>query len=203
MLFRSEFLRGIRDGTITLAFRRWRRPSVRSGGSLMTPVGRLAIVSVSPIASEQISEADARSAGYASRESLLGDLRPGGEGQVFRIELGTLRPDPRVALREAASLAGVELAEVCHRLRRLDARAEDAWTLRTLAIIEEQPAVRAADLGGRLGQDIARFKSNVRKLKTLGLTESLETGYRLSPRGKAVLRALRSSPAGVVSVFPP
>ena len=32
-----------------------------------------------------------------------------------------------------------------------------------------------------------RFKLNVRKLKQLGLTESLSTGYHLSPRGVAFL----------------
>ena len=31
------------------------------------------------------------------------------------------------------------------------------------------------------------FKVNVRKLKGLGLAESLEVGYRLSPRGRALL----------------
>ena len=35
------------------------------------------------------------------------------------------------------------------------------------------------------------FKRDVRKLKELGLTESLETGYRLSPRGRALLERLR------------
>jgi hypothetical protein len=35
------------------------------------------------------------------------------------------------------------------------------------------------------------FKTDVRKLKGLGLTESLEVGYRLSPRGVALLAALR------------
>lgn len=34
------------------------------------------------------------------------------------------------------------------------------------------------------------FKANVRKLKELGLTESLEVGYRLSARGRALLDAL-------------
>lgn len=38
--------------------------------------------------------------------------------------------------------------------------------------------------------DVARFKPRVRQLKELGLTESLEVGYRLSPRGRAVLRHL-------------
>lgn len=38
--------------------------------------------------------------------------------------------------------------------------------------------------------DRAQLKANVRKLKGLGLTESLTVGYRLSPRGDTVLRRL-------------
>ena len=34
-------------------------------------------------------------------------------------------------------------------------------------------------------REIAPFKADVRKLKELGLTESLRIGYRLSPRGRA------------------
>ena len=74
MLFRQRFLDGIRDGTITLAFRRWRRPSVRAGGTLLTAVGQLSIASVDEVAMTRISEADARRAGYASREDLLTEL---------------------------------------------------------------------------------------------------------------------------------
>jgi hypothetical protein len=33
-------------------------------------------------------------------------------------------------------------------------------------------------------------EADVRKLKELGLTESLEVGYRLSPRGRALLARL-------------
>jgi len=50
---------------------------------------------------------------------------------------------------------------------------------------------RAGDLCRMAGQDKMSFKLNVRKLKTLGLTESLEVGYRLSPRGIALLDELR------------
>ena len=32
-----------------------------------------------------------------------------------------------------------------------------------------------------------KFKQDVRRLKELGLTESLDIGYQLSPRGEAVL----------------
>jgi hypothetical protein len=38
-------------------------------------------------------------------------------------------------------------------------------------------------------QDKLTFKANVRKLKSLGLTVSLEVGYRLSPRGRALLES--------------
>ena len=40
-----------------------------------------------------------------------------------------------------------------------------------------------------LKRDTVSFKADVRKLKELGLTESLATGYRLSTRGHAYLRA--------------
>jgi hypothetical protein len=39
-----------------------------------------------------------------------------------------------------------------------------------------------------MGRETLPFKRDVRKLKELGLTESLEVGYRLSPRGRAYRR---------------
>ena len=56
-----------------------------------------------------------------------------------------------------------------------------------LGVIAERPATRAPDLAVELGRETAPFKADVRKLKELGLTESLERGYRLSPRGRAYL----------------
>jgi hypothetical protein len=184
MIFRQRFLEGIRDGTITLAFRRWRRPSVRTGGTLLTAVGQLDIVSVDEVATPRISDADARRAGYRSRDELLTELTARTEGKVYRVELGALRPDPRVALRQSAVLAADERREIAQRLRRLDQSAADGpWTRRTLEIIRDHPARRAADLSRLAGVEKLQFKTNVRKLKALGLTESLEIGYRLSPRG--------------------
>ncbi|WP_218577411.1 hypothetical protein [Phytohabitans rumicis] len=54
-------------------------------------------------------------------------------------------------------------------------------------MIADHPGVRAADLAASLGRDTPTFKADVRKLKALGLTESLEVGYRLSPRGHTYL----------------
>jgi len=188
MLFRQRFLDGIREGAITLAFRRWRRPSVRAGGTLLTAAGQLAIVSVEEVAMTAISDADARRAGYAARDELVTELRARAEGKVYRIELGPLRPDPRVALRQMVALEDAQQQEISTRLQRLDDRSGDGpWTRRTLDLIRANPGLRAADLCRLAGQDKLQFKLNVRKLKMLGLTESLEVGYRLSPRGAAWL----------------
>ena len=78
------------------------------------------------------------------------------------------------------------------RLGRLDkASSHGPWTRQALEIIESHPAVVSTVLAAKIGQERAVFKTNIRKLKESGLTESLEVGYRLSPRGKRILGRLR------------
>ena len=75
------------------------------------------------------------------------------------------------------------------RLERLDRASRNGpWTRSALAIIDRRPGVRAAELAHELGRETPAFKRDVRKLKELGLTESLPTGYRLSPRARALMR---------------
>ncbi len=184
MLFRLDELRRIREGEITLAFRRWRRPTVKAGGTLRTKVGVLAIDSVEAIGEDDVTEDDARRAGAPDRAALLAGLRPGGE--LHRVEFRLAGPDPRIALRRRSEISPAERAEIDARLARLDAASRHGpWTAAVLGLIAERPATRAPDLAASLGRETLPFKADVRKLKELGLTESLETGYRLSPRGQA------------------
>ena len=44
------------------------------------------------------------------------------------------------------------------------------------AVIDAHPGIRAGDLCAMVGQEKMPFKLNVRKLKALGLTDSLEVG---------------------------
>jgi Mn-dependent DtxR family transcriptional regulator len=84
-----------------------------------------------------------------------------------------------------------DVAELKRRLERLDAAGRRGpWTESVLRLIGANEAVRAQDLADRMGRDKPSFKRDVRKLKELGLTESLERGYRLSPRGRALLNHL-------------
>ncbi len=186
MLFRQDVMRRIAEGDVTLAFRRWRRPTVRAGGTLRTRVGVLAIDSVEAVDEDQVTDADARRAGAADREALLAGLRA--EGKLYRVELRLAGPDPRIALRERSHISPEERAEIDARLARLDAASRHGpWTAAVLELIAEQPGTRAPDLAASFGRETAPFKTDVRKLKELGLTESLLVGYRLSPRGRAYL----------------
>ena len=189
MLIRRAHLDGIRTGEITLAFRRWKRPTVRAGGTLQTAVGQLAIESVDVVSERAVTRAAASKAGYPSRAALLADLRSGDDRELYRIGLRLAGPDPRVALRGRAKLSTEEADEIRHRLDRFDqASHHGPWTAITLRLIRDSPATRAPDLAASAGWEKAWFKTNVRKLKALGLTESLEVGYRLSKRGEAFLK---------------
>jgi hypothetical protein len=193
VLFRSRFYEGLASGGITVAFRRWRRPSVRAGGTLITPAGVLGIDAVEAIGETDITERDARSAGFPSRAEVLAELGAV-EGTLYRIRFHRAGDDPRIALRRQARLGDAQIADVGERLARLDAASpRGPWTRQVLALIAARPAVRAGDLAATLGRDTKTFKLDVRKLKALGLTESLEIGYRLSPRGRAVLERLPDS----------
>ncbi len=194
MLFRNHFLRGIRQGEVTLAFRRWRRPSVRSGGTLKTAIGVVRIGAVRQVPQSSITTREARAAGYESTSELRAELNRRVAGSIYRIEVSYVGDDPRIALRNQNRLTTVDLAEIKGRLERLDrASRHGPWTLTTLRLVGAEPGVRAGDLATRVGQEKERLKLNVRKLKNLGLTESLETGYRLSPRGRRVLDALEAT----------
>jgi hypothetical protein len=192
MLFKRAFLDGIASGEITVAFRRWTRPTVRAGGTLKTAAGVLAIDAVDRVSAEEITEADARRAGFPSLSALMKDLDARDQGELYRVELRFAGPDPRIALRERAELSEEELSVLWKKLARLDAASPAGpWTLAVLRLIDRNPGVRAGDLAPQVLQKRAAFKVNVRKLKGLGLTESLEIGYRLSPRGRALLGSVR------------
>lgn len=181
----------MRRGTVDLAFRRWDRPRLRVGTRMRTPVGLIEVVSVQRVSASAITAAEAKRAGAATRAELLGWLgkvRP--ERPIYRIELRYAGADPRVALREDDALTDAAIADLRARLARLDAASRHGlWTRQALEIIARRPAVRAPDLAAELGLETVVFKRDVRKLKELGLTESLEVGYRLSPRGKTLLDA--------------
>lgn len=177
----------IEQGQVTLLFRRWKRSQVVAGRVYRTAAGRLQVDAVEVVDPTRISDADARRAGAADADALRALLRGQPDWPTRRIEVRLATgPDPRSVLAAADDLSEADVAELDRRLDRLDrASTHGAWTAETIHLIGEQPATLAADLAASVGRERDPFKLDVRKLKALGLTESLPIGYRLSPRGRA------------------
>jgi hypothetical protein len=189
VLFSARFWPGIADGTVTETYRRWRRRQAVAGHRYRTRAGIIEVESVDVVAPEEITDTGARRSGYPDAATLVRDLRGPDDLPVYRIVFHVVdEPDPRAVLAADAALSGAELAAIDQRLARLDAASSHGpWTRAVLDVIAARPATRAAELAASFGRETQPFKTDVRKLKNLGLTLSLDVGYRLSPRGEAYL----------------
>ncbi|HEY1110737.1 MAG TPA: hypothetical protein VGE76_18945 [Opitutaceae bacterium] len=192
MLLRQSILEGIAERRIDRVFRRWRRPTVKPGGTLKTAIGLLRIETIEAIAESSLTASDARHSGHASLAELEAELAAYPEGTLYRIGLRLEGPDPRLALRETTTLSDADWRALSVKLSRLDqGGAHGPWIRRVLEVIAANPRERALDLSRRLGLPKDWLKINIRKLKNLGLTISHETGYAISPRGAQVLALLK------------
>lgn len=91
MLLKMELLEQIKAGQVDLVFRRWSRPSVKPGGTLKTKLGLLSIGAITDMDPADVTQADARRAGFtdvAAFRKWLDTMKP---GHLFqRIEIGYL-----------------------------------------------------------------------------------------------------------------
>jgi hypothetical protein len=191
MLFAGSDRDGVASGRITVAYRRWAEARVVPGRIYRTNAGRIEIESVSQVNPDLIvdDDADVAAADRGNARDVRRRLRDNEEWPTFLIRFHLVEgPDPREELASNADLSAAEVEELTGKLAKLDElNRHGAWTTGTLRLIAARPATRAGDLAAELGRDLAGFKSDVRKLKNLGLTRSLEVGYELSPRGEAYL----------------
>ena len=227
MLLPARIAQGVRQGSISLAYRRWEQPRVRVGGTQLTAAGIVRFAEVEEITDlTTITDADAEAAGFADAgilrayleatapedsgaqpepqpvpEERSGAQRPNasrragpraskGGDRIFRITLSWVGEDPRVELRSAVPNAA-ELAHITAAVAKLDAgKHSGPWTRQILEWIRDHPGVISTELATLLGREVLPMKADIRRLKALGLTESLRIGYRLSPRGATYLESL-------------
>ncbi|WP_244931452.1 hypothetical protein [Nocardioides sp. W7] len=189
MLLAPKVAHGVADGSVTLAFRRWPRPDVKVGSQFRTVAGVVRVDEVEVVDADAITDEDALAAGWPDAIRLRRQLdKVEGDLPTYRVVLAYAGPDPRVALRESTDLSDDDVADLDRRLERLDrASSHGPWTMATLDLIRRRPHTRAPDLAAEVGRERDPFKIDVRKLKNLGLTQSFDVGYDLSPRGRAYL----------------
>lgn len=192
LLFQKRFHEGLVSGAVTVTFRRWDKPHVRVGGRYRChPIGVLEVDRVDQVLVKDIDDADARRSGFDSRKALVEFIASAREEPLekstalYRIELHHGGDGDRVEIALDDALTAEDVATIAAKLARMD--ANEPWTKQTLRIIDKHPRVAASALAAKLGRETLPFKVDVRKLKKLGLTQSFEVGYEISPRGRAFL----------------
>ena len=188
LLFQKRFHEGLTAGSITLTFRRWKKPLVKPGGRYRChPIGVLEVSELRVSRAEDITEDDAKRSGFGDLAELTAylasanDAAFGPTSEVFRVELHHAGDGDRVSLAMEADLSEEDVANITGALAKLDAPSR--WTLRTLELIRDSPRIAASKLAPTFKLETAPFKARVLKLKKLGLTQSFEVGYEVSPRG--------------------
>ena len=182
MLFTRSDKIDIAAGRKTTTLRRWKRAQARLGGIYnIPPYGAIEVTYLSQMPLREVSGTRLKQAGYTSTEQAAERLKCQPEDTVYCIDFhyagAAAVNQPNTELTDSATLNALSA-----RLAKLD--GSQAWTRQTLELIGRHPGQRAAALAVEVSQELPTFKRNVRKLKALGLTSSLETGYCLSPRGR-------------------
>jgi hypothetical protein len=190
--FEPRLRKGLHDGSVTVALRRWRRSQVVAGHQYRTGQGMVLAEAVDVITPAEITPELAQAAGFPDVQAAVADLRGHPELPLYCVRFRALDgPDPRDELAATAALTDDEIASITARLARMDAVSKRGpWTAAVLAEIAERPAVSSVYLAETLDWERFDFKLHVRRLKALGLTISLDVGYRLSPRGAAYLASV-------------
>jgi hypothetical protein len=192
MLFTASAHPGLERGEITRTYRSWARPQVKVGGRYHAGRVDLMVDDLRQVPVRDIGDDDARASGFPDREALLTFLRrrrPLADADaVWQVDFRAVDRVDEPSIADDTELSDPDLEELGRRLARLDAASPTGpWTSTVLHLVADNPGVVSTDLAEKMGRERAAFKTDVRKLKRLGLTISLDVGYRLSPRGEAFL----------------
>jgi hypothetical protein len=180
----------VASGEITVSFRLWKYAHVKAGKTYRSGFGgQLEVLAVDLMPAALVSQSDVRLTGctdVAHVWRLAGEhtgtsVTP--DTLLYRVEFRYLPAGP------SQDEADADIPAILAKLRRMDALSRHGpWTMETLRLIERHPGMRARDLATMAGrEELAPFKADVRKLKYLSLTRSLEIGYELTDLGRRLL----------------
>lgn len=200
MLIKTQFYEGIRDGSITLTFRNWKSPRVKPGQQYRFGMADIIEVdSIEQVPVSSISEHDANNAGFTNISKLIKFLNKNSpqhitkESSVFKVQFHYVQDRKYTPPADNVEITPQAINDVIAKLHKMDRLSkQDPWTIQVLTLIQENPQTASSQLAHIMQRDRQTFKSDVRKLKKLGLTVSFEVGYELSAFGEAVLNRIKS-----------
>ena len=186
MQFTKDPHEAIATGQITVTFRLWKRLHAKVGGQYAVGSVVIEVGSIEMIPFDAVTKRDIKLAGASSRDALREQAAHAGpiddDTLVYRIEFHVVGAKPTTS---AAPFDDEHVAVVNTKLDAMDARSKTgAWTRATLRLIGEHEGMVSTELAAQMQRPRMEFKADVRRLKALGLTVSLETGYRLTPLGR-------------------
>ena len=185
MMFKHRFHDAIMAGEITRTYRRWKRPQVVAGNHYKLGAnGYIEVTTFTEVPDG--AKLNLASTGLEADDPLVTGLGSG-QGNLYCIEFRYAGAQPQLEPDRGVPASDEDLEALHRKLEQKDARRERPWTLQLLELINEHPGTGSKVLCQHMNCDQPALKQDVRKLKALGLTISLETGYKLSPRGRAYL----------------
>ena len=189
--FTADVHDAVARGVVNLTFRRWSRPQAKVGGRYRVGAVDVEVDDIDVVPWSSVTAREARRCGFVDREALRKIAAHSGpiddDTMLYRIEFHTVgahvAPAPVVVTPD-------RIAATVQKLDGIDRRSKHgAWTRTVLRLIGERPGTVSTELADLCDRPRPEFKADVRKLKALGLTESLEVGYRLTALGQAITRA--------------
>ena len=190
MQFTQDSHDAVATGQITVTFRLWKRLHTKVGGRYTVGPVVIEVDAIEMIPFHAVTKRDIKLAGASSRDALRERAAHAGpiddDTLVYRIEFHVVGAKPTEV---AAPFDDEHVALVNAKLDAMDARSKTgAWTRATLSLIAEHEGMVSTELAAQMHRPRMEFKTDVRKLKALGLTASLDVGYRLTPLGRRIAR---------------
>ena len=165
-----------------MTIRAWQKPQATPGKEYKLGAHeKIQVHAVDTVSLSELRDRDAKASGFASTDELVTMLRKESRrkltsrSRVYRIRFryaGQWKDDTKSYSRDELE-------------RKLDRMG--AWSRELLALIAKNPGVSSAVLADKMGKERIALKADVRKLKRLGLTRSLETGYEVTSVGRSLV----------------
>ncbi|GAA2352231.1 hypothetical protein GCM10009854_32730 [Saccharopolyspora halophila] len=190
-MFSDRIAQAVARGEVTETYRRSPLPPAEAGDRVRTVAGLIGVTEVIEVDVDVLVDDDARRAGFRSAAGLRSSLAKRGAGPVYRVRLAHLGAADPAPVPVPVELSAGRRRVLQAALARLDVESpRGAWTVRLLRRLAESPGSRAADLAAEQQRPVSRCKTDLWRLRELGLVEPTVTGMRLSGLGVAYLDGL-------------